>query len=111
MKPNFRNIANPKSAANNPHAARAQALFNEGLALHQKGRLAQAKAIYEKLLKTQPKHFDALHLLGVIATQTKNHLLAVQLIDKAIAVNPNIATAYCNRGDALQALKRFDEAL
>ncbi len=78
MKPNFRNFANPKSAANNSNAARAQALLNEGLALHQKGRLAQAKVIYERVLKTQPKHFDALHLLGVIAYQTMNNLLAVE---------------------------------
>ena len=111
MKPNFRNSAKLKSAANNPYAARAQALFNEGLALHQKGRLAEAKVIYEKLLKIQPQHFDALHLLGVVAIQTKNHSIAVQLIDKAIAINPIHAAAYNNCGNALQELKRSDEAL
>ena len=111
MKPNFRKFSNLKSAVSNPHAARAQALFNEGLALHQKERLAEAKVIYEKLLKIQPQHFDALHLLGVVAIQTKNHLIAVQLIDKAIAINPIHAAAYNNCGNALQELKRSDEAL
>ena len=44
-------------------------LFKQGLALHQQGKLAQAKAIYEQVLAKNPQHFDALHLLGVIAAQ------------------------------------------
>ena len=87
------------------------ATFNEALVFHQKGMLKEAKAIYEQILKIQPRHFDALHLLGAIATQTQNHGLAVELIDKALAVNPNQPTAYNNRGGALKSLKRYDEAL
>ena len=42
------------------------ATFNEALVFHQKGMLKEAKAIYEQILKIQPRHFDALHLLGAI---------------------------------------------
>jgi len=99
------------SAANNPVAARAQAEFRQGLALHQEGRLAEAQEIYRQVLKIQPEHYDALHLLGVISYQTGNLLQAVELIGRAIELNPNNAAAYSNHGLALQGLRRPDEAL
>ncbi len=39
-------------------------LFKQGLALHQQGQLSQAKAIYEKVLLEEPKHFDTLNFFG-----------------------------------------------
>ena len=86
-------------------------IFQQGLSSHQLGQLAQAKAAYEQVLSKQPKHFDALHLLGVIAAQTKNPALAADLIGKAIEINPNSASAYSNHGNALQELKRLDDSL
>jgi predicted O-linked N-acetylglucosamine transferase (SPINDLY family) len=111
MKPHFRNTPKPKSAAANPDAARAQARFQQGLALHHRGQLAQAQEIYQQVLTIHPQHFDALHLLGVIAYQTGNHAQALGLIDRAIAIYPNNAAFYSNRGNALLALSRSDEAL
>jgi len=58
-----------------------------------------------------PEHHDALHLLGVIAYQTGDFPLAVELIGRAIELNPANAAARSNRGLALQGLKRLDEAL
>ncbi len=89
----------------------ADQLFAQGMALHLQGQLVQAQALYEKVLKVQPKHFGAVHLSGVIAFQTKKHSLAVDLIAQAIEINPNIAAAYSNRGLALQELKQFDAAV
>ena len=59
----------------------------------------------------QPRHFDALHLLGVVAYQAGNPLQAVELIGKAIEINPNSSAAYNNRGNVLQSLERLHEAL
>jgi tetratricopeptide (TPR) repeat protein len=111
MKPRFRNISKAKRMANNPFAEQTQAKFQQALGLHQKGQLAQAQALYEDILKTQPEHFDSLHLLGVIAFQRSDHQKAVDLIGKAIAIRPDVALAYCNRGLALQELKQLDAAL
>ena len=36
---------------------------------------------------------------------------AVRQIDVALKINPKAASAHSNRGNALQGLKRFDEAL
>ena len=100
-----------QSSANKAIAGATQALFNEGLACHQKGLLAPAKAIYEQVLESQPTHFDAMHLLGVIAAQTGHYLLAVTLMDKAIAIDGKSAMAHNSRGNVLKELNRLDEAL
>jgi protein O-GlcNAc transferase len=86
-------------------------IFQRGLASHQRGQLSQAKSAYEQVLEKQPRHFDALHLLGVIACQTKAPALAEQLIRKAIEVKPNDASAHYNLGVALKDLKLLDDAV
>ena len=100
----FNNIPKPLSS-------KVPTKFAEALAYHQKGKLAEAQEIYVDILKTQPKHFDALHLLGVIAHQTKNNQRAVELIGKAIKVNSGVAAAHYNLGNALGALGKRDEAI
>jgi tetratricopeptide (TPR) repeat protein len=92
-------------------AAEVPALFAEGIALHQAGRLADAEKIYYQILATRPDHFDSLHLLGVIFHQRGNHADAVHQIDSALKINSNSIFALNNRGVALKELKRFEEAL
>ena len=87
------------------------ALFMRAIALHQQGQLALAKLMYEQVLSKQPNHFNALHLSGVIAAQSKNLTLAVELIGKAIEINSMNAEAWYNRGNAFQELKRVEEAV
>ena len=90
------------------------ALFTQGLALHQQGRFAEAKAIYDQILALDPKHFDAMHLSGVIVMQGGDNQQAVALISKAIALNPAnpaYAPAYNNRGLAYRALARQEAAI
>ncbi len=87
------------------------AMLNAAIALHQKGQLQQAKAGYEALLALQPQHYQALHLLGLVAAQTGNYAVAVELIGKAIELFPHNADFYVNRGNALRALKQLDAAV
>ena len=110
MSPNSKHNPEPQSA-NNLLAAQAHANFNEALALHQRGALKEAQAIYLDILKKQPTHCESLHLLGVIAHQTNNHQLAVDLIGKAIDLCPHNAAFYNNRGIALKNLKQLDAAV
>ncbi len=88
-----------------------RALLGRGLALHQQGQLAKAQVIFEEILKQQPKHFDALHLLGVIAAQTNDNMRAVELIGQALPLSPNNAAAHYNLGNALKALQQWDAAV
>ena len=85
--------------------------FQRALALHQAGRLTEAEAIYGQILKVEPNHFDASHLLGVIYYQRGTHADAVRQIDAALKVNSKFADAHANRGNALLKLGSSDEAL
>ena len=96
------------AAAMDPRVA---GLFAAGLAHHQGGRLAQAETLYRETLALQPNHADALHLLGVIASQVGRHDVAVDLIDRAIACDRRNPRYYSNRGLALAGLQRFAEAV
>ena len=88
-----------------------QTLFEQGVEFHQQGQLAKAKAAYEEVLRIQPDHAYALHLLGALASQSAKPSLALELIDRAIAINPYIAVAWCNRSVVLLDLQRPEEAL
>ena len=96
--------------AQNPAVA-LQAKLNQGMALHRQGKLADAERYYGEVLQRQPNHFDALHLLGVIAHQTRRTERGVELIKRAIGLNPKVAEAHNNLGNALRDLKRPAEAL
>jgi tetratricopeptide (TPR) repeat protein len=85
--------------------------LTEALALHQAGRLIDAEKIYSRILTIEPHHFDCLHLLGVIAHQRGNHVEALRQIDFALEKSPDNTLALNNRGNALNALKRFEEAV
>jgi predicted O-linked N-acetylglucosamine transferase (SPINDLY family) len=85
--------------------------IQEALLLHQQGQLDQAQSIYKRLLDIDPRNPDALHLIGVIASQTGNHEVAVEMISQAIGINPNVASYYSNRGNALKELKQLEAAV
>jgi tetratricopeptide (TPR) repeat protein len=98
-------VGTPKSTIQVP------ALFSEAITLHRNGLLAQAKARYQQIIQLQPKHFDALHALGVMALQAGDYAQAVELFSRAIKINPKIAEAHNNLGNALRELRRHDAAL
>ena len=107
------NASNPFST---PHAKLSVAqqltlMFQQGLDLHQQGRLSEARSLYEAVLKKQPKHFDALHMLGVLCFQSGQLDRAATLIKKAIALVPDFAQAHNNLGNVLQDQRLFDAAL
>ena len=86
------------------------AALQKGVAEHQAGRLAEASALYQQVLKERPTQPDALHLLGVIHHQSGDSETAIKLIRKAIKIDPSNAKALINLGAALMSLGRYDEA-
>lgn len=73
-------------------------IIQEGLRLHQAGDLSAAEAAYQTALEADAECFDALHLLGVIASQRGEHARAVALIKRAVQSNPHQAFARNNLG-------------
>ena len=108
----------PKPPSTPAHGVRAhvpwstvQVQLQQAVALHQQGRLPQARALYEAILRVQPGHVDALHLLGVIALQGGQARRAADLITAAIAIHPDNPAFHCNLGNAQRELQQFDSAL
>jgi len=98
-------------ASSRPTLDELQSIFDQALAFHRAGLLAEAEQLYRRVLDHQPGSFDCQHLLGVISYQRGDCLAAVRQIDAALKINSRIADAHLNRGNALKKLKRFDEAL
>jgi predicted O-linked N-acetylglucosamine transferase (SPINDLY family) len=96
---------------NHDAGAKLRELMRAAIASHQLGQLAEAERLYQAVLKTDPKHFDALHLLGALEIQRGFCEKGVRLIDRALKVNPRFALAWFNRGNGLKELGRYDEAI
>jgi protein O-GlcNAc transferase len=86
-------------------------LMAQAQALHHAGRIAQAEPLYREVLRRSPRHFDALHSLGMLALQAGHPQAAADLIGQAIAVDPQDAGAHANLGYALHVLGRHEQAL
>ena len=86
-------------------------LLQQGYAHHSAGRLAEAEALYRQVLQLSPDNYTALHLLSVLACQVGQNAVALDLIDRAIQVNPSDPAAHFNRGNLLFALQRYQDAV
>jgi tetratricopeptide (TPR) repeat protein len=91
-------------------ATLAQNQFGAAVREHQSGRLESAARIYQSILAQDPNHADALHLLGAVALRWGQPQRAVELIGRAIAVNPRVADYHSNRAEAYRALGQVDQA-
>jgi tetratricopeptide (TPR) repeat protein len=93
-----------------PHNAPMD-LYQEALAAHQRGDLGTAERLYLQMLQAEPRAFAPCHLLGVVRAQQGRHAEALELIDGALALQPDVPDALLNRGNVLKLLGRLDEAL
>jgi predicted O-linked N-acetylglucosamine transferase (SPINDLY family) len=91
--------------------AKVDTLFQEGLALHGQRQLDAARSCYQQVLRLQPENSRARYLLGVIALQSRQPQLALELIGTALELDPRNAGAYNDQGQALYELKRYDSAI
>src|ERR1700722_6500471 len=78
--------------------ANVHPLLEKAVGLHQAGRFTEAAEIYAKIIAQVPDHFDATHLLGVIALQEGRLEQAQGLIAAALRISPNDTAALNNLG-------------
>lgn len=71
-------------------------LLKQAVSAHQSGRLVEAQRLYERLLAEEPRHADALHLMGVLSSQSGRFVEAVDWIGRAIAERPDEPTFHVN---------------
>jgi predicted O-linked N-acetylglucosamine transferase (SPINDLY family) len=87
------------------------ALMARAQALQHAGRPGEAEGVYREVLRRSPRHFDALHSLGMLALQAGHPQAAAELVGQALAVDPQDAAAHANLGYALYVMGRHDDAL
>jgi tetratricopeptide (TPR) repeat protein/SAM-dependent methyltransferase len=78
---------------------------------HQQGELDQAETLYQEILRIDPWHADALHLLGVAAHQRNQNETAVDYISRAIAVDDSASLYYSNLGASHRGLGNLEQAV
>ena len=86
-------------------------LLDQAVTLHRAGRLAEATRRYQEILRREPQHFDALHLLGVARLQGGDGAGALSLLEIAVRQRPDNADAWVNLGNALRESAQSDRAL
>ena len=85
--------------------------IKEAISYHQNGDFENAEILYKEVLFLEPLNFNSNHLLGVIFIQREQFDKGIELIYKAISINPNIAWPYNNVGNALKDIRKYEEAL
>ena len=89
----------------------ADRLVESAKAALQGGDLAKAEKLCGEALTANPDHRDALYSLAAIQRYARRPLDSLATIAKLIALDPGYGRAYQERGHALRALDRTDEAL
>src|SRR5580698_4200718 len=85
--------------------------LQQAIALHMSGQLDRARSLYEEILALQPRHTEVLGKLAALSIQSGNPGRAIELLDKALVLDPTNAVNYCNRGAACERLRQWEGAL
>jgi len=86
-------------------------LLAHAIHLQRLGRSAEAAQQLRRVLKLQPRHFDALLAMGQCCHAEGAHAEAARYIAAALKVESRSAQAHVSHGNALRELGRIDEAI
>jgi predicted TPR repeat methyltransferase len=88
----------------------ADAMLRDAVALHQSGRLDDARWIYETILRLDERNPNALNLLGMVHHHQGRHEHAAELIARAIDAAPSVPGFHNNLGTVRLAQRRSVDA-
>ena len=95
-----------------------QETYDRARQFHKKGRLEEAKRLYEETLRIDPGYVDALNNLGVIFIGKRDYVAARRSLEKAVRLKPRYAEPFYNlaclnaiRGDIKLALAQLKKAV
>lgn len=103
--------ANTHSGTSETRMPATQQELSRALERHRAGALSEAEAAYRQILRRDPAHADALHLLGVACHQQRRPREAAAYITQAIALHNASPAYHCHLGEAERALGRLDQAI
>ncbi|MDD2763133.1 MAG: tetratricopeptide repeat protein [Opitutaceae bacterium] len=87
-----------------------QQLLQQAVTHHRAGRLAEAEILYRQARAAAPRHFDVLHLSGTLAYQQGRTQDGVDLLTRALRLDPRSAVCRMRLGLALVAAGSLPEA-
>jgi len=87
-----------------------QMTLADAMTAHQSGRLAEAAAGYQSVLRQRPTDPDALHFYGLLVFQRGESLDAVKLIMQSLSHAPGNPHAWNNLGNVLATQDKLAEA-
>jgi len=85
--------------------------FRRARRIHERGELDRAARLYADILRRDPGHFDALHLLGMLNYQRGALDAALALLHAALRIDSARADVQSDLGLVFFAMARFDDAL
>jgi tetratricopeptide (TPR) repeat protein len=85
--------------------------FRRARSLHEAGELDAAEALYAEILRRDPRHFAALHLLAMLHYQRGAFARAEERLREALALDLSCADAQADLGLVLLAAGRAQDAL
>ncbi len=101
-----------------PQNINTQQILAQAVAAHQTGNIEAAERLYKRVLQTDKKQFDALHMLGVIEGQRGNFANGLRLLNDALRIRPdatdaliNLARMQSELGDNAKAVASYERAL
>jgi tetratricopeptide (TPR) repeat protein len=86
-------------------------VFNRAVSAYRTGRLVEAEELCRQVVDHRPDFLDAIFLLAEIQSKLGKNDSALASYDRILALRPGSAAALSNRGNVLQALRRYGEAL
>lgn len=95
----------------NPGDPAAPSTLATALGHHRAGRLREAVAAYEVLLRHTPDDADVLQLMGVALAQLGRQADGIAFLARSLELKPDRPTVLLNLAQALQAVGRPEEAL
>jgi tetratricopeptide (TPR) repeat protein len=94
--------------------ARGRALPTHGMdaaaRYYRTGQQGEAERCCREVIAEAPRHFDALHLLGVLELDRKKYAEAIEWLTRAAELLPDNARVHYHIGNAFLELKRYEEA-
>src|ERR1700761_2725415 len=96
--------------ATSPMPSTDQEGLHRAIELHRAGRLAEAEAIYLKLLRERQNDADALHFLGLLRVHQGRLEAGIELMQRSVRILPGNPHAWNNLGNTLLAEGREDDA-
>ncbi len=105
--------AEPGSQAPFPAPPRDDSKANgqfEAIAHLKAGRLAEATALFERVIAENPENWQSIHLLGLVAYKQGLLQRAAQLIRQCLTINPTLAEGYSDLSVILKDIGDLDDA-